>query len=205
MKIKLLFASMGLIVSVTYASDFKLGYVDVSKIFAKSAPAIALQNALKLKFEPQQKELQKMNENLLAEQTKLQAIMKKAPSMDKLSSSDRASLEKLEPQYQKDQMSFQQKYTIFQQTVQRAQDFASASVLKRANDILKDISDKGGYDLVLTSNQLVYVKPKYDLTDQVIEQLKTVDSKELIEQLNNVEKQPLGNQLQQPIAPSVTK
>ncbi len=176
-----------------FASDFKLGYVDVAKIFSTSKPAVAIAEALKIKFAPTQKELQTMNNNLVNEQTQMQAIMKKAPSMDKLNPQDRASLEKLQATYQKDQMAFQHKYGMFQQTAQRAQDFASAAVLNKTNTILKDISDKGGYDLVLTSNQLVYAKPKYDLTDQVIDQLNQMNSAEIIKQLDTIEKQPVTN------------
>lgn len=190
MQRKLLLISLLIGSTLANASDFKLGYVDVSKIFSTSKPALAMQAALKTKFDPQQKNLKTMNDKLVSEQNQMQAIMKKAPSMDKLGVTDRASLEKLQTTYQKDQMEFQQKYTTFQQSAQKAQDFASAAVLGRANTILKDISDKGGFDLVLTSNQLVYAKPKYDLTDQVIEQLNQVNSADLIKQLDNVEKQP---------------
>ena len=190
MQRKLLLISLLVGSTLANAADFKLGYVDVSKIFSTSKPALAMQEALKTKFDPQQKNLKTMNDKLVSEQTQMQTLMKKAPSMDKLSTDDRATLEKLEATYQKDQMDFQQKYSAFQQSAQKAQDFASAAVLGRANTILKDLSDKGGFDLVLTSNQLVYAKPKYDLTDQVIEQLNQVNSADLIKQLDNAEKQP---------------
>lgn len=186
---KLLLSALALAYGLTYAADFKLGYVDVAKIFTTSKPAVAMQANLKAKFAPQQQELQKMNETIVKEQTDMQAIMKKAPSMDKLNPADRSSLEKMEIQYQKDQGAFQQKYMAFQQTTQRIQDYASALVLGKVNTILKDISDKGNYDLVLTSNQLVYAKPKYDLTDQVIEQLNKEDSAALVKQLTDAEKQ----------------
>jgi outer membrane protein len=195
MQRKLLLISLLASSTLAYASDFKLGYVDVSKIFSTSKPALAMQEALKTKFDPQQKSLKTMNDKLVSEQTQMQAIMKKAPSMDKLTTTDRASLEKLQTTYQKDQMDFQQKYTTFQQSAQKAQDFASAAVLGRANTILKDISDKDDFDLVLTSNQLVYAKPKYDLTDRVIAELNKVNSAELIKQLDNVEKQPMNSQI----------
>ncbi len=193
MKQKLLLISLIFMANFANAADFKLGYVDVNKVFTTSKPAVAMQEALKAKFLPQQQQLQKMNDNLVSEQTQMQSIMKKAPSMDKLQPADRTALEKLEATYQKDQIAFQQKYAVFQQTLQRVQDFASATVLGKANTILKDISDKGGFDLVLTSNQLVYAKPKYDLTDQLIAQLNTIDTPALIKQLDNIEKQPLNN------------
>jgi|SRR6185437_5899830 len=189
MKTKFLLSSLMLASNLAMASDFKLGYVDVSKVFTTSKPAVAMQAYLKAKFAPQQQELQKLNEVGTKEQVAIQAIMKKAPSMDKLSAADKASLETMGAQYQKDQATFQQKYMMFQQSTKQTQDYASALVLGKANSILKDISDKGGYDLVLTSNQLAYAKPKYDVTDQVIEQLNKVDSALLIKQLNDAEKQ----------------
>ncbi|MDQ5921097.1 MAG: outer membrane protein, partial [Pseudomonadota bacterium] len=151
MKQKILVIAI-LLTNSVFASDFKLGYVDVSKIFTTSKPAVAIQEALKSKFAPRQKELQTMNNNIVSEQNQMQAIMKKAPSMDKLSPSDRAALEKLQAVYQKDQMACQQKYATFHQNAQRTQDFSSAAVLNKTNSILKEISDQGGYDLVLTSN-----------------------------------------------------
>ena len=194
MQRKLLLISLLASSTLAYASDFKLGYVDVSKIFSTSKPALAMQEALKTKFDPQQKSLKTMNDKLVSEQTQMQAIMKKSSSMDKLTTTDRTSLEKLQTTYQKDQMDFQQKYTAFQQSAQKAQDFASVAILGCANTILKDISDKDDFDLVLTSNQLVYAKPKYDLTDRVIAELNKVNSVELIKRLDNVDKQYLNSQ-----------
>ena len=197
MKTKFLLSGLLLASSLTYAADFKLGYVDVGKVFTTSKPAIALQTNLKAKFSPQQQELQKLNDVIVKEQTGIQAIMKKAPSMNALSAADKTNLEKLGAQYQKDQASFQQKYMAFQQSSKQTQDFASALLLSKANTILKDISDKGNYDLVLTSNQLAYTKPKYDLTDQVIEQLNKVDSAALVKQLADAEKQAAAGALSQ--------
>jgi outer membrane protein len=189
MQTKFLLSGLMLVSSLAMASDFKLGYVDVAKVFTTSKPAVAMQATLKAKFAPEQQELQKLNDEIVKQQAAIQAIMKKAPSMDKLSSADKASLETMGAKYQKDQASFQQKYMMFQQSSKQIQDYASALVLGKANTILKDISDKGNYDLVLTSNQLAFAKPKYDVTDQVIEQLNKVDTALLIKQLNDAEKQ----------------
>jgi hypothetical protein len=73
----------------------------------------------------------------------------------------------------------------FQQNLQKSQEFALGSLMTKTNAILKDISDKKGYDLVLTSNQLVFAKAKYDLTDQVMDQLNTIDATDIIKQLNS--------------------
>lgn len=200
---KILLGCILLSSTLAFADDFKLGYVDVGKIFTTSKPAIAVQQALKVKFSPQQQSLQTLNAQLVSEQTQMQALMKTAPDLEKMTPSNRTKLEAINGQFQKDQMNFQKQYTAFQQQIQRAQDFASAKVLAQANTILKGLSDKGGYDLVVTSNQLVYAKPKYDLTDQVIAQLNSMDTTSLIKQLDNVENQPLTAKpgIKAPVAP----
>lgn len=190
---KFLLSALALGGSLTYAADFKLGYIDVAKIFATSKPAVAIQDSLSAKFAPRQQELQKMNEVIAKEQSSIKDIAKKAPSRDKLSSADRTNLAKLETKFRNDQGIFQQQYMLFQQEAQHIHDQDSAFMLKKVNDIVKDISDKGGYDLVLTSNQLVYAKAKYDLTDQVIEQLNKVDSAAMLKQLKDAQSQPLPN------------
>lgn len=201
---KLLLGCALLSSTVAFADDFKLGYVDVGKIFTTSKPAIAVQQALKVKFSPAQKNLQSLNQKLVSEQAQMQTLMKTAPDLEKMTAANRNSLESLNQQFQKDQAVFQKQYMNFQQQLQRAQDFASAKVLAQANTILKNISDKGGYDLVVTSNQLVYAKPKYDLTDQVIAELNTMNTATLIKQLDNVENQPLNMSrpgIKAPVAP----
>ena len=189
---KIFMASIILMTKIAIAADFKLAYVDVSKIFTTAKPAVAMQEALKAKIAPNQSELQSMNAKLAEKQNKIQIIMKKSANIEKLNLSDKKDLEKLQASYQADQIEFQKKYASFQQMVQRSQDFASAAILNKTNNILRDISEKGGYDLVLTSNQLVYAKPKYDLTDQVIAKLnQDVSGADLIKQLNALDRAPL--------------
>lgn len=182
-----------MLINAVFAADFKIGYVDVSKIFTTSKPAVAVKNHLTNKFAPKQQELKKLGDNLAKEQAEVQELVKKAPSIDKLSAADKSNLEKLDRQFQKNQMAYQQKAMQYQQIAQKTQDFASALVLDKVNSILKDISEKGGYDLVLTSQQLVYAKAKYNITDQVIEQLNAaVNGAEIIKQLEKAEKQAAG-------------
>ncbi len=184
-KIKLALLSMACLSSAAFADDFKLGYINVDRVFTEAKPAKAIQQALKDKYGPQQKQLETMNNNIVNEQKQMQQIANKAPSFDKLSKSDQSQLKTIEDKYRKDQGQFQQQYMAFQQNLQKSQEYALGSLMTKTNAILKDISDKKGYDLVLTSNQLVYAKAKYDLTDQVMDQLNTIDATDIIKQLNN--------------------
>jgi outer membrane protein len=181
---KLALIGLGIISSIVYADDFRLGYINVDRVFGEAKPAKSIQQALKDKFAPGQTKLQQLNANLIKEQTAMQTLAAKAPSFDKLSKSDQSQLKKLETQYRKDQTVFQQQYMTFQQSLQKTQEIALSMLMTKTNAILKDLSDKKGYDLVLTSNQLVYAKAKYDLTDQVMEQLNTIDTTDIIKLIN---------------------
>lgn len=175
-----------------FADNFNFAYIDVGKIFTQSVPAQAMQKVLKDKFAPDQTQLQQLNQALVVDQGQLKSLQEKYPSLDKASATGRATIERVSKKYQQDQMAFQQKYSIFQQKMQHTQDYASALLLGKANTILKNISEKNGYDLVLSSNQLVYVKPKYDVTDEVLSQLNKIDTQALVRQLDNADKQNLS-------------
>jgi Skp family chaperone for outer membrane proteins len=168
---------------MSFANDFKFAYVDVSEIFTKSSPAISLKEALNLKVTPLQNELKELNDNLTKENEDVNIIQQKNQDVNKLSSKDKSKLLR----FQQDKLLFQQKYMLLQQKMQKLQDYASSLLLSKVNDILKTISEDGNYDLVLTSNQLIYTKPKYNLTDLVISKLKNIDSKNLVKQLNDAE------------------
>jgi outer membrane protein len=184
-KTKLALIGLSLASSVAFASDFQLGYINVDRVFAEAKPAKAIQQALKDKYAPQQTKLQAMNTSIVKEQNDMQAIASKAPAFDKLSKEEQKKLKTLEAQYQKDQAGFQQQYMAFQQSLQKSQELALSLLMTKTNAILKELSDKKGYDLVLTSNQLVYAKAKYDVTEQVMDQLNTIDTSDIIKQINN--------------------
>ncbi len=188
----------------TFANEFKFGYVDVAKIFTTTKQAKALQDALKIQFDPEQKNLKIMNDKLVQQKNQIQDIEKKVDSPDKLSTTDKNKLSVLLKDFQPNQMLFQQKVSAYQQLTQRSQDYASAILLTRVNGILKNISDIGQYDLVLTSNQLVYAKAKYDLTDQVISKMETIDSNSLVKELNDAIKKSIDTQTLQPITTAAT-
>jgi outer membrane protein len=73
---KMKFALLGLacMSSVAFADDFKLGYINVDRVFTEAKPAKAIQQALKDKYGPQQKQLETMNNNIIAEQQQMQQI-----------------------------------------------------------------------------------------------------------------------------------
>ncbi|MEN9945948.1 MAG: hypothetical protein RLZZ293_334 [Pseudomonadota bacterium] len=184
-KFKLVILGLSLTSSLALAEDFQLGYVNMDRIFAEAKPALVIQKALKDKYAPQQTQLQTLNTNISNEQKQMQDIASKADSFDKLTKADQTKLKNLQTQLQKNQTSFQQQYVGFQQNLQNSQELALSMLMNKTNVILKDLSDKNGYDFVVTSTQMVYAKAKYDITDQVMAQLNNVDVSDIIKDINN--------------------
>ena len=187
---KTLFAALLLGASLVNATDLKFGYVNVDRIFAEAKPAIAVQEAMKKEFSGRQVELQKSSAQLQTEQQQMQAIAAKAKNNDisTLNKADKKALEDLQKQFSQDQMKFQQAYSAFQQDVQKAQEISSSILLGKTNSLLKNLSEKGGFDLVVTSQQLVYAKAKYDITDSLMQELNKLDSAEVLKQIADAEK-----------------
>ena len=194
MQRKLLLLSLVFINTLVSAADFKFGFVDANKILTTARPAIMLQQELKALYVPRQNQLQQMNNNLLNEQKQIQQIIGNDIQVNQLSIRQKNTLRQLEQKFQRDQQTFQVKYAQFQQSLQRAQTFASNAILNNANSILKDISQRDGYDLVSTSNQLVYAKQKYDLTNVLIVKLNQMNGNYLVQQLKQLDQQPLPAQ-----------
>lgn len=186
-KTKLAICALGAASSMAIASDFQVGYVNIDRIFSDAKPAKEIQKALKDKFATQQQQLQSLNDKLRTEQNQIQALATKAPSVEQLSTADQTQLQSLQSQYQKDQSSFQQQYIVFERNLQKTQELALSMLMSRTNEILKTLSDKDGYDLVVTSNQVIYAKSKYDITDQVMTQLNAIKADDIIKQITSTQ------------------
>ena len=120
-------------------ADTKIGVVNPDRILRESAAAHTAQVKLEKEFADRQKSLSVSARALKADVEKYQ---KRAPKM-----SERELREDLN----------------------RRRNEELQSILKRSNDIIRDIARKGKYDLIV--QEAVYVGPNVDITDQVIKAL----------------------------------
>lgn len=179
---KLHLLALGLLASsqIVFAADMKFAFVNIERLY-EAAPAKSIKSALDTKFKPRGTELKNLETAITKEQPIIQALSAKTPDFNKLPAADQEKVKK----FQKNYADFQQKSVLLQQDAGQAQNTASAMLMVKINQILKDISDKQGYDLVLTSNQLVYAKAKYDITDQVMVELNKIKVPDIIEKINS--------------------
>jgi len=151
------------------AADLKIGYIDSEKILTESqdykdAKKILDDEEKEFSRQGRQKELDIMN---LQEEIEAQSLMW----------SEEKKMEK--------QQEYQQRYTDYQQFLQEIWGpqgklyqrnlELSKPIIDKINIVIQKLGDEEGYDLILDAGMgnIVFAKPDYDLTDRIVEELKT--------------------------------
>mgnify|MGYP003592404091 FL=1 len=151
-----------LTLSTAYAEGgFKVGYVSLDRLIAESAPAKKARATLDKEFKSCEKNLEKNATSLRDAQQKYE---KDFPN---LTDEQRAARE---TEIGKNVEAFEAERTAFETDLSNAQNKLLQDLLKDANSVIRQIAEKDGYDLVV--QEAVYIKPEYDMTQRVIDQLK---------------------------------
>ncbi len=187
---KIMIALCGLTAASAFASDFNIGYINVDRVMAEATPAKTISSAIKAKYEPQQTKLTQLSQQLSGEESQLVSIQNKASSYDQLSKADKTKYNSLSEKFNKDKANFMQQYGSYQQQVNATEQFAIQAFLKQAYNDLKTLGSKNDLDAIYTSNQLIYAKAKYDMTDQFIQQIDKMDVSPIISQIKEGPKAP---------------
>ncbi|GAA5234743.1 OmpH family outer membrane protein [Verticiella sediminum] len=138
----------------------RVGFVSVERIIRDSAPAKAAVARIDSEFKKRETELQQLATRL---RTQSEQYDKDAAVM---SESDRIrrqrELSTLDGE-------FQRKRIEFQEDLNRRRNEEMGRVFERADQVIKQIAESQGYDLVL--QEAITVSPRVDITDQVIKAL----------------------------------
>jgi outer membrane protein len=169
MKLRQFFAACSMVVSAgllglygapVSAQQFRLGYVSLDRIIKEAAPAKNAQVRLEQEFSKREKELQAQGAALKARADQFE---KDAPT---LSESQRSTRQRELVDMDRD---FQRNRREFQEDLSRRRNEELQQVFERANRVVKQVADAEKYDLIL--QEAVYVNPKHDITDKVIQAL----------------------------------
>lgn len=153
-------AAMALVTCVAGAQEFKIGIVNIDRIFREANSAKAAQAKLEQEFGRREKELGDLGTQLKATADKFE---REAPT---LSESQRATRQKQLVDQDRD---FQRKRREFQEDLNARKNEELQQVIERANKVVKTVAETEKYDLVL--QEAVYANPKHDITDKVIRAL----------------------------------
>lgn len=153
-------AVVALVTCAAGAQEFKIGIVNIDRIFREANSAKAAQAKLEQEFGRREKELADLGTQL---KTTADRFEREAPT---LSESQRATRQKQLVEQDRD---FQRKRREFQEDLNARKNEELQQVIERANKVVKTVAETEKYDLVL--QEAVYANPKHDITDKVIRAL----------------------------------
>lgn len=156
--------ALGLVIALAgfsaTAQDFKVGVVNLDRIFREANSAKAAQNKLEQEFTKREKELADLAAQLKTTSDKFE---REAPT---LAESQRTVRQR---QLVDQDRTFQTKRREFQEDLNARKNEELQLVIERANKVVKTLAETEKYDLILQES--VYVNPKHDITDKVIKAL----------------------------------
>lgn len=142
------------------AQELKIGYVNSERVLREATPAKAAQSKLEAEFGKREKELSDMAARLKAASDKLE---KDGPT---LAEAERTRRQRDLVEQDRD---FQRRRREFQEDLNQRKNEELASVVERANKVIKQIFDQEKYDLIL--QEVVFAGPRVDITKKVIDAL----------------------------------
>ncbi|MBC7610199.1 MAG: OmpH family outer membrane protein [Polaromonas sp.] len=148
------------------AQEFKVGIVNLDRIFREANTAKSAQVKLEQEFSKREKELNDIASQL---KTASEKFEREAPTLPE---SQRATRQKQLVDQDRD---FQRKRREFQEDLNSRKNEELQTVIERANKVVKALAEAEKYDLIV--QEAVYVNPKLDITDKVIKSLNASNGK----------------------------
>ena len=148
------------VVAPAWSQELKIGYVNSERVLRESAPAKAAQAKLETEFGKREKDLQDAAQRLKSAADRLD---KDAPT---LSESERNRRQRELVDQDRD---LQRRRREFQEDLNQRRNEELASVVERANKVVKQIFDTEKYDLIV--QEAVFAGARVDITDKVIRAL----------------------------------
>ena len=139
------------------AAELRIGFVNTDRIFKEAATAKAAQSKLEQEFSRREREVEGLGTQLKSASEKLE---KDAPT---LSDSQRGARQRQLVELDRE---FQRKRREFQEDLAQRKNEELQLVLERANRVIKQVAESEKYDLIM--QEAVYVNPKLDITDKVL-------------------------------------
>ena len=161
-KFKTLAATLALaaLSATAQAQDLKIGYVNSERVLREASPAKAAQAKLEAEFSKRDRELNDQGAKLKVAADKLD---KDAPTLAE------AERNRRQRELVEQDRDLQRKRREFQEDLNQRKNEELASVVERANRVIKQIFDAEKYDVIL--QEVVFASGRVDITDKVIKAL----------------------------------
>ena len=159
-------ASMMVAASAVQAQELKIGFVNSERVLREANLAKAAQVKLEAEFGKREKDLRDLETKLRGAAEKLE---KDAPTLSE------AERNRRQRELVDQDREIQRKRREFQEDLNQRKNEELASVVERANKVIKQIFEAEKYDLIL--QEAVFAGPRADITDKVIKALNAQGSK----------------------------
>ena len=160
------FATMAMLmlaaVSGVQAQEMKIGFVNSDRVLREATMAKAAQTRLEAEFSKRQKDGEDAAAKLKTAADKLD---KDAPT---LSEAERTRRQRDLVEQDRE---LQRKRREFQEDLNQRKNEELASVVERANKVVKQIYDTEKFDLILQGDVVIFASARIDITDKVIKAL----------------------------------
>ena len=143
-----------------HAQEFRVGVVNIDRIFREANTAKAAQAKLEQEFARREKELTEQGNALKALSEKFEREAATLPE------SQRAQRQRQLLDQDRD---FQRKRRELQEDANARKNEELQQLLERASRVIKQVAEAEKYDIVL--QEAAYFNPKHDITDKVIKAL----------------------------------
>lgn len=154
---------MIIFISGNVYAELKIGIVNLNSVLQKSPITNSINKDLMQRFQSRQKELENSQKQLQDDTNKLTI------NAENLSSDD---LNKLRIKIATDQANLQIATTTLQKDVAIAKDQAMQKFTTKFKDAVQKVAQAGNYDLIEQSNNILFIKPELDITQQVLNEMK---------------------------------
>lgn len=140
-----------------FAQELKIGLVNLDRILRESNSAKVAQTRLEQEFSKREKDLQALATQLKSASEKFE---REAPTLPE---SQRVSRQR---QLVDQDRELQRKQREFQEDLGLRKNEELQQVIERANRVIKQVAETEKFDLII--QEAVYVSPKLDITDKVL-------------------------------------
>jgi outer membrane protein len=145
-----------------HAQEMKIGFVNSDRVLREATLAKAAQTRLESEFSKRQKEGEEAANKLKAAADKLD---KDAPTLSE------AERNRRQRDLVEQDRELQRKRREFQEDLNQRKNEELASVVERANKVVKQIYDTEKFDLILQGDVVIFASARVDITDKVIKAL----------------------------------
>lgn len=161
---RLLFVLLaGLMFSNVYADGLKIGVINLDQVLQKSPLALSYNEKIASDFKPRQDQLNTAQAKLQDELDKLNY------GAFKMSQTDRTALQNT---INDDKRQFDLMNSQLQKDLSAAQSQYTQQLMGKLNTVIAKLGKDGKYDIIQTTNNVLYLNTAIDLTPQVITELK---------------------------------